>query len=138
MSMQLFLIALAMIIGSLGVTEAFFAPAGSKIVRKARTHMILDGLASMAVAAQLNSAPVQKLNFNSMPVAVKETVQGMYKEYTVDRVDDSALDEIRSNYKTAEQTDDNKGKYWAILAVLMAGSFAIPMVQYYWYVAEED
>jgi hypothetical protein len=124
-----------------GVSTAFFAPAGSKIVRQARqarTSMLFDGLASMAVAAQLNSAPVQKLNFGSMPVAVKETVQGMYKEYTVDREDDSALDEIRSNYKTAEQTDENKGKYWAILAVLMAGSFAIPMVQYYWYVAEED
>lgn len=29
-------------------------------------------------------------------------------------------------------------QYWAIFAVLVAGSFIIPMAQYYWYVAEED
>jgi len=73
-----------------------------------------------------------------MPVAVTEVKQGMYKEYTVEKVDDSALDEFRRGYKTAEETDDSKTKYWTILAVLVFGSFAIPMVQYYWYVAEED
>ena len=45
-----------------------------------------------------------------MPLAVVETKQGLYKEYTVDRVDDSYLDEIRSTYKTAEQTEENKTK----------------------------
>ncbi len=29
-------------------------------------------------------------------------------------------------------------QYWALFGVLLAGSFIIPMVQYYWYVAEED
>lgn len=29
-------------------------------------------------------------------------------------------------------------QYWALFAVLVFGSFVIPMVQYYWYVAEED
>jgi hypothetical protein len=73
-----------------------------------------------------------------MPVAVVETKQGIYKEYTVDRVDDSALDANIKTYKTAEETDESKTKYWAVLGVLLAGSFIIPMVQYYWYVADEE
>ena len=48
--------------------------------------------------------------YNSFPVAVAETKQGMYREYTVDKVDDSALDEIKRNYKTAEETDESKNK----------------------------
>ena len=101
---------------------------------------LLDGLASMGLAAQLNHASVDSSMFSgrSFPVAVTETKQGMYKEYTVDRVDDSALDRNVKGYKTAEETDDSKNKYWAILGVLIFGSFVIPMVQYYWYVAEED
>lgn len=101
---------------------------------------LFDGLASLGLASQLNNAVLNTnaLNSRSFPVAVKETVQGMYKEYTVDRIDDSALDEVRRGYKTAEETEDSKTKYWAILGVLVFGSFAIPMVQYYWYVAEED
>jgi hypothetical protein len=73
-----------------------------------------------------------------MPIAASETKQGMYKEYTVETRDDKYLDEIKRGYKTAQETDDSKDKYWVILAVLVAGSFIIPMVQYYWYVAEED
>ncbi|KAJ1406430.1 hypothetical protein B484DRAFT_456826 [Ochromonadaceae sp. CCMP2298] len=94
----------------------------------------------MAIANQLNSAPMHRnfLSSSSMPVAVAVTQQGMYKEYTVDKIDDSALDQIKRSYKTAEETDDSKNKYWTILAVLVGGSFIIPMVQYYWYVAEED
>ena len=108
---------------------------------------IFDGLAALSLSQHLNSASLNTnlmtsrsdlMTSRSFPVAAKETVQGMYKEYTVDRVDDSALDEVRRGYKTAEETDDSKTKYWAILAVLVFGSFAIPMVQYYWYVAEED
>ena len=37
----------------------------------------------------------------------------MYKEYTIDKVDDSALDEIRRGYKTAEETDEGKTKVLA-------------------------
>ena len=132
---------------------------------------IMDVIASIALAAQLNSGSVTGPRFmsQSMPLSVVETKQGMYKEYTVDKVDDSALDEIRRGYKTAEETDEGKTKvnlilditslhqilyifttlfvtsikpfyfqYWAIFAVLVAGSFIIPMAQYYWYVAEED
>eukprot|EP00596_Hydrurales_sp_CCMP1899_P001580 CAMPEP_0119033148 /NCGR_PEP_ID=MMETSP1177-20130426/144_1 /TAXON_ID=2985 /ORGANISM="Ochromonas sp, Strain CCMP1899" /LENGTH=103 /DNA_ID=CAMNT_0006989645 /DNA_START=229 /DNA_END=540 /DNA_ORIENTATION=- len=100
---------------------------------------IMDTIAGIALAAQLNSGNVNPTFMTrSMPLSVVETKQGMYKDYEVDKVDDSALDEIRKGYKTAEETDDGKTKYWAIFAVLVAGSFIIPMAQYYWYVAEED
>ena len=58
---------------------------------------------------------------STMTLSKEEVVQGMYKEYKVDRVDDSALDEVRRNYKTAEETDDSKTKYWTIFAVLLGG-----------------
>ena len=32
----------------------------------------------------------------------------------------------------------NKGKYTALLSVLVVGSFIIPMAQYFWYVKEDD
>ena len=73
---------------------------------------IMDVIASIALAAQLNSGSVAGPRFmqQSMPLSVIETKQGMYKEYTVDKVDDSALDEIRRGYKTAEETDEGKTK----------------------------
>ena len=73
---------------------------------------ILDVIAGLSLAAQLQSSPAMEGRFlsNSMPVAVAETRQGMYKEYTVERVDDKALDEIKRGYKTAEETDDSKNK----------------------------
>mmetsp|Transcript_20335 Transcript_20335/g.27979 ORF Transcript_20335/g.27979 Transcript_20335/m.27979 type:complete len:148 (-) Transcript_20335:96-539(-) len=102
---------------------------------------VLDAFAGFALANQLNNAPMNNHRSvfpTSALVAVVETKQGLYKEYSVEKVDDSALDEIKRGYKTAEETEEGKTKYWAILAVLVAGSFVIPMVQYYWYVAEED
>lgn len=73
---------------------------------------IMDAFAGIALAAQLNSASYSGPQFmtRSMPLSVIETKQGMYKEYTVDKVDDSALDEIRRGYKTAEETDEGKTK----------------------------
>jgi hypothetical protein len=73
---------------------------------------IMDTIAGFALAAQLNSAPVNGPMFmtRSMPLSVVETKQGMYKDYTIDKVDDSALDEIRKGYKTAEETDEGKTK----------------------------
>lgn len=31
-----------------------------------------------------------------------------------------------------------KGKYTALLAVLIMGSFIVPMAQYFWYVRDDD
>jgi hypothetical protein len=102
--------------------------------------MVLGGIAELSIAAKLATADMRApVSWDgSMVLSKLETKQGMYKEYTVDIQDDSALDEVRRGYKTADETEDSKGKYWTILAVLLFGSFAIPMVQYYWYVAEED
>lgn len=51
---------------------------------------ILNCDAGLAVANLLNSnSPV--ISSSSMPVAVVETKQGMYKEYTVEREDDSRV-----------------------------------------------
>ena len=71
-------------------------------------------------------------------MAKVETKQGMFRDYTVETTDDSYLDVVKRGYKTADETEDSKGKYWAILGVLLFGSFSIPMAQYYWYIAEED
>jgi uncharacterized MAPEG superfamily protein len=114
---------------------------------------IMDTIAGIALAAQLNSGNVNPTFMTrSMPLSVVETKQGMYKDYEVDKVDDiyiymyiyiyiylyiyiyihvrvyiytfifiyvyiyidkvddSALDEIRKGYKTAEETDDGKTK----------------------------
>eukprot|EP00607_Mallomonas_marina_P004649 CAMPEP_0182427178 /NCGR_PEP_ID=MMETSP1167-20130531/15246_1 /TAXON_ID=2988 /ORGANISM="Mallomonas Sp, Strain CCMP3275" /LENGTH=97 /DNA_ID=CAMNT_0024609193 /DNA_START=222 /DNA_END=515 /DNA_ORIENTATION=- len=97
----------------------------------------MDILAGLSIAAALNTAPLQMNPITSFPIAATEVREGLYKDYTVE-VDTTKKDDIRSTYKTAEQTEDSKDKYWAILGVLLFGSFVIPMVQYYWYVAEED
>jgi hypothetical protein len=136
-----------------GITEAF-APARKVSCSPVTVHRgngaksltaVLDVLAGLYLVAAMHGAPINPVHlssnhFTSINVAATEVRQGMYKEYTVEtnKVDTSALDEIKRGYKTAEETDEGKGKYWAILAVLVAGSFIIPMVQYYWYVAEED
>jgi hypothetical protein len=46
----------------------------------------------------------------SITLAAAETRQGLYREYTVEKVDDSALKDLRRNYKTAEETDTSKNK----------------------------
>ena len=74
----------------------------------------------------------------SFPISKKVTVEGMYKDYEVDIEEyDAKQDNAASRFKTAEQTEEGKNKYWAIFAVLVFGSFVIPMAQYYWCVAEE-
>eukprot|EP01039_Chlorochromonas_danica_P006559 gene6559-7237_t len=102
-------------------------------------NAVLDVLAGASLAAHLSVAsmitpPVTM----TMPVAVTEVRQGMYKEYTIEKTDNAVVDNAKSGFKKVEETEENKNKYWTILAVLIAGSFIIPMVQYFWYIAEED
>ena len=56
--------------------------------------MILDSFAELAIAAKLSTSAYSPINFNSFPIAVTETKQGLYKEYTVDKVDDSKVIKI--------------------------------------------
>jgi hypothetical protein len=123
-------------------------------------------VAAQLHSAPLNPSPAAFAT-QSMMLAKEELRSGMYKEYTVDVPEQSnTLDDVRKGYKTAAETDEGKTKvrlifppppphlqrslraphvspppafaqYWAIFAVLVAGSFIIPMAQYYWYVAEE-
>jgi len=69
-------------------------------------------LVNQLSSASINPSYLSRsaLSTSSITVAVTETKQGMYKEYTIDKVDDSALDEIKRTYKTAEETDDSKNK----------------------------
>lgn len=43
----------------------------------------------------------------------------MYREYTVDKIDDSALDEIKRSYKTADETDESKNKVYLYIICIV-------------------
>ena len=43
-----------------------------------------------------------------------------------------------STFKKKEDTEEGRDKYVSVLAVLLAGSFIIPMVQYWWYIRDDD
>lgn len=74
---------------------------------------------------------------SSLVLAKKEIRQGLYQEYEVD-VPDQVYDDARSTFKSAKETKSKKGKYTALLAILIVGSFVIPMAQYFWYVRDDD
>lgn len=76
-------------------------------------------------------------SFNSMMLAEKVTREGVYGEYSVDVVPQK-YDDARSTFKSASETKSKKGKYTALLAILIVGSFIIPMAQYFWYVRDDD
>ena len=63
----------------------------------------------MALSQNFNPNYINN-RMSSLTVAVTETKQGLYKEYVVDKVDDRYLDDARSTYKTADQTEENKTK----------------------------
>jgi len=73
---------------------------------------------------------------SSIVVSEKVIREGLYQDYEVDLVQE--YDDARSTYKPAKETKSNKGKYTSILAVLIVGSFVIPMAQYFWYVKDDD
>jgi len=70
-------------------------------------------------------------------VAERVTREGLYKEYDVD-LGDQTIDDARSNFKSAGETKSKKGKYTALIAILVVGSFIIPMAQYFWYVKDDS
>jgi hypothetical protein len=73
---------------------------------------------------------------SSNMVAEKVIRQGMYEDYEVDLV--QSVDDARSTFKPAKETKSKKGKYTALIAILIVGSFIIPMAQYFWYVRDDD
>jgi len=87
--------------------------------------------------------PAQAVDYAVTPfsssnvVAVKETREGVYGSYEVD-VAPQSYDDARSTFKPAKEVKSKKGKYTALIAVLVVGSFIIPMAQYFWYVKDDD
>jgi hypothetical protein len=89
----------------------------------------------MADAVEMVAAPP---SFGSSSlIAERVTREGLYREYDVD-LGDQEFDDARSTYKSAKETKTKKGKYTALIAVLVVGSFIIPMAQYFWYVRDDD
>lgn len=72
-----------------------------------------------ALANQLNGASVNTHSIfpTTNVVSVTETKQGLYKEYTVEKIDSSALDEVRRSYKTADETEESKDKVMTLTTV---------------------
>ncbi|KAL7536250.1 hypothetical protein ACHAXR_007021 [Thalassiosira sp. AJA248-18] len=106
----------------------------------------VNGMAAAALASALVVGPMADAvdmvadapSFGSSSlVAEKVTREGLYKEYDVD-LGDQTYDDARSTYKSAKETKTKKGKYTALIAVLVVGSFIIPMAQYFWYVRDDD
>jgi len=94
-------------------------------------------LASNALTAPILPAEAFPA-FESSSTVVSEKVvrQGLYSEYEVDIVQE--VDDARSTFKEAKETKSKKGKYTAIIAILVMGSFVIPMAQYFWYVRDDN
>mmetsp|Transcript_8888 Transcript_8888/g.12668 ORF Transcript_8888/g.12668 Transcript_8888/m.12668 type:complete len:175 (+) Transcript_8888:85-609(+) len=91
-------------------------------------------LSPMAEAVDLTNNIVGS---SSTIVAEKVVREGLYKDYEID-VTPQIVDNAESTYKSAKETKSKKGKYTALLAVLVVGSFIIPMAQYFWYVRDDD
>mmetsp|Transcript_13048 Transcript_13048/g.27083 ORF Transcript_13048/g.27083 Transcript_13048/m.27083 type:complete len:133 (+) Transcript_13048:308-706(+) len=99
--------------------------------------------ATIAASTVLQApAPADAASFVESPssqvvLAEKVIRQGLYQDYEID-VTDQVYDDARSTFKSASETKSKKGKYTALLAVLIVGSFIIPMAQYFWYVRDDD
>jgi len=82
-------------------------------------------------------APISHDYGTTTLVSAKTTREGVYGEYSLD-VPVQEVDDARSTFKTAKETKSKKGKYVAILAILVVGSLIIPMGQYFWYVRDDN
>ncbi|KAL7550228.1 hypothetical protein ACHAWF_013464 [Thalassiosira exigua] len=105
-----------------------------------------NGMAAASIASALVVGPMadavdmmaETPSFGTSSfVAERVTREGLYREYDVD-LGDQTFDDARSTYKSAKETKTKKGKYTALIAVLVVGSFIIPMAQYFWYVRDDD
>eukprot|EP00584_Thalassiosira_punctigera_P003964 CAMPEP_0172547838 /NCGR_PEP_ID=MMETSP1067-20121228/17276_1 /TAXON_ID=265564 ORGANISM="Thalassiosira punctigera, Strain Tpunct2005C2" /NCGR_SAMPLE_ID=MMETSP1067 /ASSEMBLY_ACC=CAM_ASM_000444 /LENGTH=172 /DNA_ID=CAMNT_0013334985 /DNA_START=41 /DNA_END=559 /DNA_ORIENTATION=+ len=105
-----------------------------------------NGMAAASIASALVVGPMADAidvvadapSFGSSSlVAERVTREGLYREYDVD-LGDQTYDDAKSTYKSAKETKTKKGKYTALIAVLVVGSFIIPMAQYFWYVRDDD
>ncbi|CAM9224907.1 unnamed protein product [Scytosiphon promiscuus] len=105
----------------------------------------LAPFAGAAVAHLINSNPINPehlVSAQSQPthlVAYKETREGLYGPYEVEVQERAPETDFGiSTFKKKEDTEEGRDKYTSVLAVLLAGSFIIPMVQYWWYIRDDD
>eukprot|EP00640_Fibrocapsa_japonica_P007746 CAMPEP_0113936614 /NCGR_PEP_ID=MMETSP1339-20121228/3485_1 /TAXON_ID=94617 /ORGANISM="Fibrocapsa japonica" /LENGTH=154 /DNA_ID=CAMNT_0000939145 /DNA_START=40 /DNA_END=504 /DNA_ORIENTATION=- /assembly_acc=CAM_ASM_000762 len=102
-------------------------------------------IAGVALAAKLLTTPIDTSSLDSldtlkntpMLMAKTEIREGFYGEYEVELKEEVA-ENAASTFKSKEKTAEKKNKYTSVLGVLLVGSFVIPMVQYWWYIKEED
>ena len=90
------------------------------------------------VALSVGLLTAQPNTFPSHLISKTEVREGIYGSYEVtvpDRVD--TRDDAKSTFKTRAETKKNRNKYVGVFAVLLVGSFIIPMLQYFWYVRDE-
>jgi len=140
-------ICLAIVIGCV----CAFSPHSTKCFRKNSLRMANDDFANsfkiaaatVATALTLQGGLLQPLEavaappaFTSNVVAEKVVKQGVYKTYEADLYQE--VDDAASTFKSTKETKSKKGKYTALITILVVGSFIIPMTQYFWYVREDD
>ena len=101
--------------------------------------------AAAAIAASLSAAPLdaslaQQLYAGpsagahaptSIVLGATETKEGLYGTYQVEKAEQK-YDDARSTFKSKEATKAGRNKYIPVFAVLLVGSFIIPMAQYFW------
>mmetsp|Transcript_294 Transcript_294/g.400 ORF Transcript_294/g.400 Transcript_294/m.400 type:complete len:179 (-) Transcript_294:277-813(-) len=127
--------------------QAFTTPTTTTSSRKKSFDVgnaAMASLTALTIASNVFLAPVAQAMpdyqpFTSSSVVLSEKVvrEGVYGEYEVD-VTPQAVDDARSTFKEAKETKSKKGKYTALIAILVVGSFIIPMAQYFWYVKDDD
>ncbi|GMI42634.1 hypothetical protein TrCOL_g10708 [Triparma columacea] len=124
---------------------AFNPPTGfTRRTSSLRSRNIAKDVATMGLALTIATsstlstpAEATQVDFGSpLVVAEKVTREGVYGTYDVDLV--QTYDNADSTFKSKVETKSKKGKYTALLGVLVMGSFIIPMAQYFWYVKDDD
>merc|ERR1712032_811576 len=111
-------------------------------MRDLKKHAV-NTMAAIAIGSSVLTTPMvadaleTQAFFSSTTVVAEKVVrEGIYKEY--EALIDQDVDDARSTFKSAKETKSKKGKYTAILAILVVGSFIVPMAQYFWYVRDDD
>lgn len=131
---------------ALAFTAEAFSPqsnkASSKPVVSDLQKAAMNAMAAFTIGSSVLSNPLpsdamdMSVFSSTQVVAEKVTRQGLYQEYTVEV--EQEYDSAKSTFKSASETKSKKGKYTAILAILVVGSFIVPMAQYFWYVRDDD
>lgn len=117
--------------------SGFMAQRGAAMNKpKRRVAPRVTAFLDVFVSAAVLTSPLEKQpSLPSVVIAKTETREGIYGSYEVqvpDEPQNKRVDDARSTFKTRAQTKKNRNKYVGIFAVLLVGSFIIPMVQYFW------